>query len=322
MAQRHSWLLPIGLVLLAGVPLLALPRFVQSTLTEMLIWGIFAMSLDLLLGYTGLASLGHAAFFGSGAYAAGLVALYLTRELPSMLLAAVLVALLAGLVVGALAVRSRGIYFLMLTLAFSQVFFAIAYKWTWLTGGSNGLAGIPRPTLLGLHLDSAGAYYLAALGGFALAVAVLWAVVRSPLGHALVGIRENEARMEWLGYHTWRYKLAAFALAAMLAGLAGGLFAGFNGFVAPADVYWTTSGLVLVMVIIGGPGTLVGPVLGAVLVLLLQNFVGSIPRVGERWPMIMGLVFIVFVLAGRGGLLGLARRLAARMVVPPKTSSG
>jgi branched-chain amino acid transport system permease protein len=307
----RRWLVGAGWLALALLPFLGLPPFVISSATQVLIYAMVAMSLDLLLGYTGLTSLGHAGFFGAGAYAAGLCALRFSAELPLTMLAALAVALACGLLVGALTVRAQGMQFLMLTLAFSQMLFAIAFKWTWLTGGANGLAGIPRPSLLGLSLADARAYYLATLAACALTALVLRTVVRSPFGQALVGIRENEARMQALGYPTWRYKWAAFGLAAALAGLAGAFLAGFNGFVAPSDLDWTTSGLLLIMAVLGGAGTLVGPALGAAIVLLLQTWLGSLPGLGERWPMVMGLVFMAFVIAGRGGAGGVPRRPVA-----------
>jgi branched-chain amino acid transport system permease protein len=310
-ARNWRWAVfsAVGLLLVL-VPFLGLPPFVVSSMTQILIYAMFAMSLDLILGYAGLPSLGHAAFFGTGAYAAGIVAINLGNELALTLLMASAAALVSGLLVGALAVRTHGIYFLMLTLALSQIFYAIAFKWTWLTGGANGLAGIPRPKLLGISLDTGGAYYLAVLAAFAVTALVLRTVVQSPFGHTLVGIRENESRMEALGYDTWRYKWAAFGLASTLAGVAGAFLAGYNGFVAPTDVQWTTSGVVLIMAIIGGAGTLIGPALGAALVLLLETWVAGIPVIGERWLMVMGLVFMAFVIVGGGGMVGLARRLS------------
>ena len=307
------WLLPILWLALAVVPFVGLSPFVISSATQILIYAMFAMSLDLLLGYTGLPSLGHAAFFGAGAYAAGLVALRVVNDLLVTTLVAAVVALLLGLLVGAVAVRSQSIYFLMLTLAFTQMAFAVAFKWTWLTGGANGLAGIPRPNLLGISLADGRAFYLATLAACAVSAMVLRTVVVSPFGRTLVGIRENESRMLAVGYHTWRYKWAGFGLAATLAGIAGAFLAGFNGFVAPSDLEWTTSGIVLIMVVIGGAGTLIGPAVGAAIVLLLQIWVSVIPGIGERWPLIMGLVFMGFVLAGGGGMVGLVRRLAVSL---------
>lgn len=307
----------IGVLL--AFPYITPTVYLQNVLTEVLIFGIFAMSLDLLIGYTGLISFGHAAFYGVGAYAAGIVATRYTDNLFVTLAAGVAVAGLLAVAVGALSIRSSGIYFLMLTLAFSQMVYAAAWKWTWLTGGSNGLAGIPRPTLglAGFEPFSTptGFYYLVLvffLGSYAL----LRRIVASPLGHSFVGIRENESRMAAIGYHTYRVKLASFVIGGLFAGLAGALFSYYNGFVSPHDVTWTVSGHAMIMVIIGGVGTLVGPVFGAAFFLILQNVVSSQT---DRWPLIMGLAFIFFVLVARRGIAGiyqdaadLARRAARK----------
>ncbi len=321
MTRARARPLYAGLVAVAALllfPFVAPSVYLQNVLTEVLIFGIFAMSLDLLIGYTGLVSFGHAAFYGIAAYTAGIVAMRYTDNLLATLLAGIAAAGLLALPFGALSIRSSGIYFLMLTLAFSQMVYAAAWKWTWLTGGSNGLAGIPRPTLAGTGLDFASptAFFYLVLLFFVGSYLALRRIVASPLGHSFVGVRENESRMRAVGYNTWRVKLAAFVIAGLFAGLAGSLFSYYNGFVSPHDVYWTISGHVMIMVIIGGAGTLVGPVLGAAFFLIVQNVVSSQT---ERWPLIMGAAFIFFVVVARRGIVGiyhdtaaLARRGAAR----------
>jgi branched-chain amino acid transport system permease protein len=272
------------------------------------------MSLDLLLGYGGMVSFGHAAFFGVGAYAAGIAAVRLNPHMGLTLPLALLAAAVAALIIGYLTIRTSGIYFLMLTLAFAQVLYAVAFKWTPVTGGSNGLSGIPRPALGiiagGGELNDPVRFYLFILLVFLVVYFALRRLVASPFGRTLVGIRENGARMSAIGYNVGRFKLAAFVIAGVLAGLSGALNTYLNVFVSPAQLNWTTSGQVMVMVIIGGAGTLTGPVLGAALVLLLQNLVSSQT---ERWPMIMGAVFIIFVLVARFGIIGIWDRLAARL---------
>jgi branched-chain amino acid transport system permease protein len=314
MIAKRGWLLPATLLALLLVYPLVMPPYLLSVLTEILILGIFAMSLDLILGYTGLISFGHAAFFGVGAYVAGVAAVRLSPHLGVTLPLALLGAGLAALIIGYLCIRASGIYFLMLTLAFAQVLYAVAFKWTPVTGGSNGLSGIPRPTLGllpgGGDLSDPTRFYFLVLLCFLAVYYGLRRVVASPFGRTLVGIRENEARMSAIGCDVARFKLAAFVLAGVLAGLSGALMTYLNVFVSPAQLNWTTSGQVLVMVIIGGAGTLIGPVLGAALVLLLQNFVSAQT---DRWPMIMGAVFIIFVLVARFGLIGLWDRLVTRL---------
>lgn len=299
------------------VALLVLPfastSFIVTIVTEILIFGIFAMSLDLLIGYTGLVSFGHAAFFGIGAYATGYLAQTISPNLLIDLPVALLLTAATSLVIGFFSIRVSGVYFLMLTLAFSQMVYAIAFRWTDVTGGSNGLSGIPRPVieLLSLQLlfEDATARYFLVLAFFMLSYAVLRWIVRSQFGHVLIGIRENETRLRAIGYDTERFKLMAFVIAGTCAGVAGALYAGFNRFVSPNEIYWTASGQVLIMVIIGGAGTLVGPALGAALILALQNLVSSST---ERWPTIMGLVFILFVFAARRGVLGLVQQALER----------
>jgi branched-chain amino acid transport system permease protein len=312
-----GWVLSAVLLAALAIYPFAVPPYLLSLLTEVLIYGIFAMSLDLILGYAGLVSFGHAAFFGVGAYVAGIAAVRLNPHMGLTLPLALVAAALAALVIGYLSIRTSGIYFLMLTLAFAQVLYAVAFKWTPVTGGSNGLSGIPRPALGlvpgGGELADPVRFYFFILLVFLLVYYGLRRVVASPFGHALVGIRENEARMAAIGYDVARFKLAAFVLAGVLAGLAGALNTYLNVFVSPATLNWPTSGQVLVMVIIGGAGTLVGPVLGAGLVLLLQNLVSSQT---DRWPMIMGGVFIIFVLVARFGIIGIWDRFAGRLRRP------
>ena len=271
-------------------------------LQEILIWGIFAMSLDLLMGYAGMVSFGHSAFFGVGGYVAAL-ALSKSPGLTSALVLPAAAAGLAALVIGFFSIRVGGVYFIMLTLAFSQMFHAYTFQVSWL-GAEDGLVGISRPTVPGLDLASLRGfhgYLLALVVGIAL---VLWRVVRSPFGHVLRGIHENEARMEALGYSVSRYKLLAFVIAGLVAGVAGSLYTQFNGSISPDAFFWKTSGEALLMVIIGGTGTLGGAMLGAAAFILLQSLVSTYT---ERWMLILGTTFILFVLFAPGGIVGALR---------------
>jgi branched-chain amino acid transport system permease protein len=291
-------------VLLAAFPWL-LGNYPVRLLQEILIWGIFAMSLDLLMGYAGMVSFGHSAFFGVGGYVAGL-ALKESPGVGAALVYPAVAAALAALVIGFFSIRVSGVYFIMLTLAFSQMFYAYAFQAWWL-GAEDGVIGIPRITSLGLGSDPS-AFHLYVVASFALAALVLWRVVRSPFGHVLRGIHENESRMEAIGYAVNRYKLIAFVVAGTLAGIAGALYAQFNGQIPPDAFFWTTSGEALLMVIIGGTGTLVGAVLGATAFILLQSLVSTYT---ERWMLILGATFILFVIFAPGGIVG-ALRSAAR----------
>jgi branched-chain amino acid transport system permease protein len=305
------WGMAIGLFLLLAFPFFA-PTYYVNILMQVLIFAILALTLDLLLGYTGMVSFGHAAFFGLGAYAVGIVGQRLGAQLWLTLPAAIIVAGLAALVIGFFSIRASGIYFLMLTLALSQMAYALVFQWTAVTGGSNGLAGIPRPTLDPLPVDfssTTNLYFL--ITAILLTVYfLLRTIVRSPFGATLRGIKENESRMRALGYATARYKLAAFVIAGALAGSGGALYGYYNDFVSPSDLYWTVSGEAIVMVIIGGAGTLTGPALGAALVVILQRVVSSYT---ERWPILLGAIFIAFVLFAPGGIAGLVSGLTGRI---------
>jgi branched-chain amino acid transport system permease protein len=292
----------LALVLLAAAfPLVAGPYPVKL-FQEILIWGVFAMSLDLLMGYAGMISFGHSAFFGVGGYVAAL----LLKSAPGALAALVLPALAAGLsalAIGFFSIRVSGVYFIMLTLAFSQMFYAVAFQAAWL-GAEDGIVGVPRPIILGVNLARPMSFHLCLVALVSLAALGLRRVVRSPFGHVIIGIHDNEARMQAIGYAVNRYKLLAFVIAGVVAGVAGALYAEFVGSITPDAFFWTTSGEVLLMVIIGGVGTLGGAMLGAGTFILLESLVSSYT---ERWMLILGLTFIVFVLFAPGGIVGALR---------------
>jgi branched-chain amino acid transport system permease protein len=294
----------VMLAILLAFPFVTPSSYSLTVLTQVLIYGVFAMSLDLILGYTGMPSFGHAAFFGLGAYAtailsakAGITNLGISLPVVLALTAA------AAALIGWLAIRTAGVYFLMLTLAFAQMVFAAAQKWTPLTGGSNGLPGVRKPELFvpGLAPSDPKAFYLFILVLFVATFFVLHRLVSSPFGRGLIGIRENEPRMRAMGYNVRRCKLAAFVIGGALGGVSGLMYATFNGFVAPTHVYWTASGEVLLMVLIGGAGTLIGPVLGATFFIVLKDVLSSTT---ERWPIILGAVFVLFIMFVRSGLVG------------------
>jgi branched-chain amino acid transport system permease protein len=299
-----------ALLALAIVPWV-LARHQLSLLTDLLIFGLFAMSLDLIMGYTGMLSFGHAAYFGLGAYASALVLLEFAQPVPVALVAGMLLAGAVALPVGWLSTRSTGIYFAMLTLAFAQFLYTVAYKWRSLTGGSDGIAGVPKTALFwgGPSLASSHAFYFLAAACVVLSLVVCRAVVRSPFGRALQAIRENERRFASLGRDPRPFKLVVFVIAAVFAGLAGALFAPFRGFASPEVMFWVFSGQALMMVTIGGIGTLVGPILGAMVFILIQEVLSSYT---EHWMIFTGVVFVLIVIFLPGGLVGTARRLGAR----------
>jgi branched-chain amino acid transport system permease protein len=282
----------------------ALPVYAMTLMTEALILGVLAMSLDLIVGYTRLFSFGHAAAYGFGAYTSGWLLLH--THLP-MLLVVPLAALLAGIVaigVAWICTQATGVSFSMLTLAFAQLLYAVAFKWTSVTGGSDGLAGIPRrsgPFGLAAFTTRTGFYYFVLIA-LAAAFAFCWALVRSPFGAVLRGIRENEAKTLALGYNTRLYKIAIVSFAYGLGGLAGALYAPFAGFANTELVFWLFSGQVLIMVIVGGSGTLIGPILGAAFFFFVEH---QLSNYTEAWALFLGLIFIAFVIFAPEGIWGL-----------------
>jgi len=293
------------LLLAAGVvAALALPWLVYPPVAlDIAVWALFAIAVDLLLGFTGLLSFGHAAFWGTSAYAAGLVALHTGAPFPVVVLAGALAAAVLALPIGYLSVKRTGICFAMVTLAFAQMMYFIANQWRSLTGGENGLQGIPRD-LFGVDLSDPFYFYYAALPLVLAGAFAAWRIVRSPFGRVLVAIRDNPARAEALGYPVARYKLLAFVLSAALAGLAGGLHAVGHGLASLQDVHWTTSGKVVLIVVLGGIGTLWGAALGAVLVVQLEDFLATAGFDGPG--IVTGAVFVAVVLLFRRGMWGTA----------------
>ncbi|GAA3231918.1 branched-chain amino acid ABC transporter permease [Pseudonocardia petroleophila] len=295
------------LVVLAAAPLFLAP-FATSTLSRVLVFALFAVSLDLLVGVTGLPSLGHAAYFGSGAYAAGWVSIHVTAQAPVPLLVGAGVGALAAALTGWITVRSAGVFFLMLTLAIGELVGQVANSWESVTGGANGLTGVPAVRVGGEPLANAGFTHWYVLLVFVLGFALVWVVARSPFGDALRGIRDNEPRMRALGYSTSLYKYAVFVLAGGVAGMAGSLLVAQQRLVSTADVGFLISSLMLLAVVIGGAGSLWGACLGAALVVVVRDALG--PTLDGHGPLVLGIVFVVVVYLlprGAAGLLGRTR---------------
>lgn len=296
-AARAAWL--AGLAFLVVAPFIGVyPIFMMKALC----FAIFACAFNLLLGFTGLLSFGHAAYLGAAAYATG----WLVRSAgwsPELgLLAGMAIAALTGLVVGAIAIRRQGIYFAMITLAMAQMVYFVFLQAPF-TGGEDGLQGVPRGALFGLlPLTSDLAMYFFVLAIFVAVFLFIIRVVHSPYGQVLKAIRENEARAISLGYNVDRYKLLAFVLSTALAGLAGSLKTLVLGFATLSDAHWSLSGEVVLMTLLGGMGTFAGPVLGAFTIIGLQNFLAD--RVGSWVTVIIGGIFVVCVVAFRRGFVG------------------
>jgi branched-chain amino acid transport system permease protein len=298
-------------VLLAAglVVALVLPWFIYPPVAlDIVCWALFAAAVDLLLGFTGLLSFGHAAFWGGSGYATGLIALHSGLPFPVAVLGGAAFAAALAVPIGFLSVRLRGIYFAMVTLAFAQMVYFIANQWREATGGENGLQGIPRE-LFGLDLSDPFFFYYAALPFILVGLFAAWRIVRSPFGRVLMSIRDNPNRARALGYSIDRYKLLAFVLSAALSGLAGGLFTVGHGFASLQGVYWTTSGQAVMMVVLGGIGTLWGGAVGAALIVELNDYLAGAGF--EETGIITGAIFIVVVLLFRRGVWGTARDLVA-----------
>jgi branched-chain amino acid transport system permease protein len=320
LSTRADWLLPVTVAMgLAALPAM-LGAYSSDFIVKVMVFSVFALSLELLVGTTGLVSLGHAAFFGIGAYVTVLASpQYAGAQLAMLAPAAMGVAALYALFVGALSLRTRGVYFIMVTLAFAQMAYFVFHD-TKVGGGSDGIYLYVRP-ILGpadapwLDLENKHQLYYLVLAALTFTYGLLAMIKRSRFGAALAGIRVNEQRMRAAGFATYGYKLAAFVIAGALAGLAGFLLAVKDGFVNPELLSWHESGAVLLMIIFGGLGHLRGAVLGAVMFLLLKELLSShvlIGAVAEHWQLTLGLTIIAFVALMPQGLIGMTRRWRRR----------
>ncbi len=300
-------------LVVAALALVALPFFLNAlgltwtSANEIVIFALAAMALNVLVGQTGLVSFGHGAWFGLAAYAAGLIQLNLfpgSMLLPALLALAIVAVLAAAF--GALILRRRGIYFALLTLALAAMLYVVAFRWTALTGGENGLGGITRTPVLGVEIETSQRYYgLVAVVAFA-GLYLLWRFSRSPVGTVLVAIRENEQRARFLGYATNHYKLIAFTLSATLTGLAGILLLFNNRMTSAEPVSVAFSGELLAMVVIGGMRSFLGPVLGALFFILFREYLSIVT---ENWLLYFGLLFVAFILFSPDGLVGVAGQI-------------
>jgi branched-chain amino acid transport system permease protein len=294
-------LVPFWLPLLGGYTALA---------GRILVFALGAMGLNLLLGFTGVLSFGHAAYFGLGAYGAGLTLRYLVHSTPLAMLAGTLLGGLAGTLFGALIIRRRGVYFAMCTIAFSQLWYFLAYSWNDFTGGFDGLRNFHREPIgfgpLTLDIAASGnAFYYFLLGVFAIAVTLMGVLVRSPFGHSLRAIRENERRARFLGIPVERQIWLSFSISCFFTALAGTLYALLNNFADPQSLHYEQSGYFVVMTVMGGMRTFWGPLIGAIVFVALQDYISSMT---VNWMSIVGAIFILVVLFFPRGILGMRLR--------------
>jgi len=319
-----NWAVPavIALVILPFV----VPPYQTVLLSYGLVFAIAALGFNLLLGYTGLLSFGHSAYFGVGAYAVAFVVKYLKIDsMEVLLLAGILGSALVAALFGLLCVRYTKIFFGILTLALSQVLWSLAFKFFWVTGGSDGLR-VPTPTLLAGTVKigaTAGQdkldflshrYYFYVLAIFVICVVLMWIIVHSPFGKALQAVRDNETRAEFVGVQVWHYRWVAFLISGVYTGLAGALWVPLNGLTTPEILHWTFSGKIVFFTVLGGFQTFFGPIVGAVIYNYLETY-----AVGHTvyWQMVLGIVLVVLVLALPAGIVGTAIRLVPRFRKAP-----
>jgi branched-chain amino acid transport system permease protein len=294
-----------GLLLLPLYSQLTGNIFVLTLFTRIVIFALAAASLNLIMGYGGMMSFGHAAYLGIGGYAVGILAHEGIGSGFVQWPVAIAVSALFALAVGSLSLRTRGVYFIMITLAFAQMAYYVASGLA-RYGGDDGLTIYKRSDFGGLiNLSSRVQFYYLCLACLFGGVYLIWRIVNSRFGLVVQGLRSNEARMQAIGFPANRYRLVCFVISGMMCGLAGALLANNTDFVSPASMYWTRSGDLMVMVILGGMGSLFGPVIGTIAFLLLEEFLSQIT---EYWAMILGPMLLLIVLFGRGGIMGLLGR--------------
>ncbi len=318
--RRGPWryaLLLVGLAVAVLLPYWVYPPVAM----DILCFGLFAISIDLLLGYVGLLSFGHAAFWGGSAYVTGIVAVKSGLPFPVAILAGVLFAMVIAVPIGWLSIRRTGIYFAMVTLAFAQMLYFVANQWRDLTGGENGLQGVPK-NFFGVRAVETDSFYFYYVGLviILIGIVVAWRVVNSPFGRVLTAIRDNPARARALGYDINSYKLVAFIISAALAGLAGGVFAISHGFASLQELHWATSGKAVLLTVLGGIGTIWGGLVGAGIVVTLEDWLASSGFAGLA--IITGSMFVLIVLLFRQGVWGTGRNLVRRYLHRRRVTDG
>ena len=296
-----------SVIVILGLALapLFLTEFLKVFVTEMLIMALFALAFNLLFGYTGLLSFGHAAYFSIGAYTCGLTMLKVSPSIPLAFIAGILLATCTAWIIGYFCVRLDEIYFAMLTLAFGMMIHTILWKWDSMTGGADGLVGIPRPHLWFFDLSNITTYYYFTLIIVCICVVILWVIVNSPFGLILKSIRENHERVEFVGINMRRYRLLSFVISGLFCGVAGVLFAPFEMSLAPDIAFWTKSAEPVFMSLLGGMSIFLGPAVGAAIFMYLKEIISGYT---ELWMIYLGAVLIGFVIFLPGGIVGFVYR--------------
>ncbi len=317
-----SWLL-LGVGIPVCAALIAIPSVLDPYQTLLfsygLVFAIAALGFNLLLGYTGLTSFGHSAFFGVGAYTVAFMAKYLhINSMEVHLAAGIMASILISTLFGFICVRYTRIFFSILTLALSQVIWSLAFKFFWVSGGTDGIR-VPKPTLLAGKLSFTGsegfmqfisAYYYYVLVLFLGCVAVMWLIVHSPFGKALQAIRDNETRAEFVGVGVWHYRWMAFIISGVFTGIAGVLWVPLNGLTTPDVLFWPFSGEIVFMTVLGGFRNFTGPIIGAIMFNYLKTYAIAIT---EYWQFLLGAVLVTLVMVLPGGIVGMVKQLAAKL---------
>jgi branched-chain amino acid transport system permease protein len=280
--------------------------------TQIIIFGLLALGYNILYGYTGLLSFGHAAFFGLGAYASGIVLVRTNCSIWTSIGVGIVVSAIGAVIIGFFCLRRRGIYFALLTLAFSQMLYYIAYTWVSVTGGEPGLRGIPRPPLelsgvFSINIYTPTRFYFFTLAFIIASLIILKRILESPFGKVLESIRENEKRARACGYNTNRIKWVSFILSGIFSGLAGALHTLYINFVGIDQLYWATSGMIVMMTLLGGPGTFFGPFIGAGVFLYLEDIISGFTK---YWMIFLGPIFVLCVLFFPQGIWGTVKNYA------------
>lgn len=306
-SKQRAGLVAAGVLLAvaAFVPLM-MPKFYMNVVSQVFIFAFLAMSIDIMAGYTGLVPLGHAGIFGIATYVMGYLLTKTTIPMGVVVPVAIIAATAMAALFALLAIRTSGVYFLMVTLAEGMLVWGLAYRWSSVTNAENGISGIPRPSFAGQDWQ----FYYLVLVVFVVVAFALYRFVNSPFGLTLKGIRESEKRMRTLGYNTSLHKFLAFTASGFFASIGGVLYAMYNGFVSPSIVDYSQSAQGVLMTIVGGAGTLFGPMIGALIVVVTRNIVSLYV---SRWPTVMGLIFVVTIIIARDGVVGGSRRLWRRL---------
>jgi branched-chain amino acid transport system permease protein len=304
--------------LLVCLPWLTEGDYYTNLASQVLIAALFAMSLNLLVGYAGLTSLGHAGYLGLAAYTSGWLMLNWQWGHFEAATAALTATTMIGGLFGLIALRATGLSFLMITLALGQILWGVAYRWAGVTGGDNGLSGLTRPSPFGIELGSASHFYYFTLAVFLLVWCLIAIWVRSPFGASIRGTKDQPRRMSALGYNVWLIRWITFTVSGFLGAVAGLMYVYYHQFISPHSLSLANSAEMLLMVIAGGPGTLTGPVLGAALVVLLKNVASAYI---DRWIMLLGFVFIFIVLFVPGGIVPGFQRMLKSLRRPRKSAT-